>query len=584
MASTRISLKNLGSATSSMTSPALNQLLPSDSSNTASPPSITHPSSQPPPTWTITYLGTPFHGVCAANIIPYIPLAGYLSDMLTHVNAPQVPSRIQDVNNLVTLGLAQLGVTHITDDNTYGESRLAYARGNPATSPLYKDGTEIKMERAFFASFPTCVKGVWKAPTQFLPVIASQIEDLSLLTVHSLRSTATSNHFDVVSSSGECVAKLAILFINPGTELNAIHGFMASHPIISITPAAAAVMVRARLTDGVFSKSIRRIVMGIDPIMISMEQSGVGLWNVLTQHRLNFAETHASASLRHFVSHIERPLYAAQLGWMKMSLPTNVSAACEMGNDVTLTLTHLLNAAEPARSSTPDPTMAHVKELEVENGGLRKQLSVVQSQLEFSNAALDESNAINECNRRADNRDEMVAYLSSHVCMNTQECEFLTSRLGSQVASPIQAKRAENKSIAVGALTDKLTQASASTINHLQSRLSESQTKNDNYAANVEQLSAHLRQTTSKAMDLERDFAQLQAAHDLISEECISLRQVVERHDVHNAATVSRLQNTLRDGLPLTPLTYGQGQFALPPRFDTHDTMSPIDPATLLDL
>ncbi|QBX90055.1 nonstructural protein [Atlantic halibut reovirus] len=474
-------------------------------------------------------------------------------------------------------------VTHITDDNTYGEARLAYARGAPTTSPLYGRGSELRAERAFASSFPSSRAGVWQSPTGVLPVIAYANEELSLLTVHTIVKTSTPMHFNLIAASGDVVSTIHVLAITPETDLEIITAFISTHALFSITPLAAGVMVRAKLTDGIFSRSTRRIVMGIDPIMIHMDRTGVELWNILTQHRLNWAHIHASATLRDLISFLMSPWYAARLRWYKTMLPSNIVAACEAHTDPSATMLHLLNS--DSRPGTVDPLPAvDLLELSNENKALSNHLTNLENQLQHANMLLEEIRQDNRCDEVQAGRALLKEYLSQHTCINTKELPYLKSHLGVDEAAIVQSARLSTCEIARESIQTKAVAGSMETIATLQSRCDVLRSKGLEQETELKDMALNIRANTMRAVDSEKRYQLAANERDVLASqlaETIAMHKLKSQHD---SATVATLQTTIKQNLPTRTSEYGAGQFAYPPAMPSVPTSISVSPDSLFDM
>ncbi|AJD09449.1 NS87 [Micropterus salmoides reovirus] len=471
---------------------------------------------------------------------------------------------------------------HIADDNTYNEARLAYARGRPTTSPLYNQGLEIHAERAFFTSFPHHINGKWVSPTSVLNVVAGADEDLSDSTIHSVRATDCRGMYEVISANGEVVSKLNVMFIDAHTTSQSLTAFVTPHPLVAITPYAAALMVQLRLTKGVFSKSHRRVVMGIDPIMIHLNPRGVALWNVLTQHLLEYAELYASASLRDLVTALMDPSTTVTNRWIKRSLPACVSAACEMRTDPIQTLSHILNVESPPVQSVSAASGLKMSELQAENAALSSQITTLEAQLEAATLALATTRESIQREQAVNSADALKQYLHDHVCVNCHEESFLNATVGVDAACQIMSARQSARERASDKVRQAVSAGFAETITMLQERTQALDQRVKSASDELNATAAQLRSTLSRLSSAEGRAHELSQRNELLESQLAETRQLSAYHDQHHRATITSLQTTVKENIPYVPTHYGQGQFTMPSLPPVRSMMPDVDSADLL--
>ncbi|ADZ31979.1 NS88 [Scophthalmus maximus reovirus] len=471
---------------------------------------------------------------------------------------------------------------HIADDNTYNEARLAYARGRPTTSPLYNQGLEIHSERAFFSSFPHHINGKWVAPTSVLNVVAGADEDLNDSTIHSVRATDCSGMYEVTATNGEVISRLNVMFIDSDTTSQALTHFITPHSLIAITPYAAALMVQFRLTKGVFSKSHRRMVMGIDPVMIHLNSRGVALWNVLTQHLLEYAELYASASLRDLVTALLDPVNVTTMRWMKRTLPNCVAAVCEMRTDPIPTLSHILNVETPTTPVSSAASSLKLSELQAENTALTSQISTLEAQLEAATLSLATTRESIQREQAVHSADSLKQYLHDHVCVNCHEEPFLNATVGVEAAGQILSARQNARERAADKVRQAVSAGFAETVTMLQER---NLSLDQRVKATVDELNAtatQLRSALSRLSSAEGRSHDLVQRNELLESQLVEARQLSSYQDSHQKETITALQTTIRDSLPYTPVHYGQGQFTMPSLPPVRSMMPDFDPSDLL--
>ncbi|QBC40932.1 NS73 [Marbled eel reovirus] len=333
---------------------------------------------------------------------------------------------------------------HIANDQDYNLSRLAYARGNPELSPMFGRSKEAHLEEQFFASFPRAVNGKWIQARYIMTVIAAEDEDLSACTFHTLRRIKDRDErYAMTASDGTIVAKLRVIRV-PRTRGEHIIQSLNACEILAITGPGAAALVRANLTDGVFSKQYRRVVMGIDPIFIPFDTPALHLFSILTDHKLSYARGVAAMSLRVAMSSIENPLYHAHRAWFKSVAPTTIAAMSDDVEDRRVVTAAVLYAdVHTPRTSAQAAS---------ENSQLRSltdSLTERMHQLEAERDALVTANASLHADRCDDagatTHPSLANYLSHHVCVNTHEESFLRQHLDADSADTVQAARSASR-------------------------------------------------------------------------------------------------------------------------------------------
>ncbi|ANN11949.2 putative non-structural protein [Etheostoma fonticola aquareovirus] len=495
-------------------------------------------------------------------------------------SATRRPPRTQTVQPALKTGRRK--PHHIADDNTYNEARLAYARGRPTTSPLYNQGLEIHAERAFFSSFPHHVNGKWVPPASVLNVVAGTDEDLNDSTIHSVRATDCHGMYEVTAANGEVVSRLNVMFIDGHTTAQSLTDFITPHSLIAVTPYAAALMVRFRLTKGVFSKSHRRLVMGIDPVMIHLNPRGVALWDVLTQHMLEYAELYASASLRDLVTAILDPINAVTTRWVKRSLPPCVSAVCEMRNDPIPTLSHILDVEAPPIQTSSVASSLRMSELQAENAALTSQVATLEAQLEAATLSLATTRESIQREQAIHSADSLKQYLHDHVCVNCHEESFLNATVGVDAACQILTARQGAREQATDKIRQTVSSGFAETVNMLQERTAALDQRVKTLSDELGATASQLRSTLSRLSSAEGRAHELSQRNELLESKLAETRQLALYTDDHQKATITALQDTVRANLPYVPPTMAKASSPCPPYPPVRSMMPDFDPSDLL--
>ncbi|BCG62300.1 NS1 [Hirame aquareovirus] len=475
---------------------------------------------------------------------------------------------------------------HVTDDNSYSESKLAYARGVPQASPLYGSTAENEIELAFKTSFPASHEGVWRPPQRPIPVIMDAEEDPSLLTLHHVREGQRSNRLEVMSANGTLISVLNVLYLTSEVTNNDIHQFMAPHPLVAITPLAAVRMVHARITDGVFSKSIRRIVMGIDPVMIALEPSGVELFNVLTQHRLPHAETHATMSLRSLIPRINSGFYRHLHAWLKASLPTTASASYDSSAIMIQTLTEVLRSDGPVLHSLRGTVTSDVVDsshLVAEVQSLRHKVYSLEGQLDLAGAADDLRRSNVTCAKMSDLNESMSSYLHDHVCINTHEQTKLTAMVGPAAAISIQSLRESAKQVAKDALITKATSTLATQLTEANSLLLEREAKITDFQNELQQLRLMNTHYASRQIEMEHTQQRLTSEIVRLTTDLAKMDSQFSSELQSRDASLSRLQSAAKQRLNIQPSAYSSGAFMYPSTDFSAAPAPSLNPAQLWD-
>ncbi|YP_398632.1 putative non-structural protein [Chum salmon reovirus CS] len=389
--------------------------------------------------------------------------------------------------------------------------------------------------------------------------------------------------YEMTANNGEVVSKLNVMFIDATTTLASLTSFITSHPLVFVNPLAAALMVQLRLTKGVFSKSHRRMVMGIDPIMIHLDPRGVAFGTFLTQHLLQSTLRcmHPLASVILFRPYCD-PSTTVANRWTKRSLPSCVSAACEMRTDPVPTLSHILNVENPPVHFTSAASGLRVSELEAENTALTAQISTLESQLEAATLALATTRESIQREQAVHSADSLRQYLHDHVCVNCHEEPFLNATVGIEAAGQILSARQSARERAADKIRQAVSAGFADTVTTLQDRTRSLDARVKATADELNATASQLRTTLSRLSAAEGRVHDLCQRNDLLETQLAETRQLASYTDRHQQQTITVLQDTVRDNIPYIPSHYGQGQFVMPTLPPVKSLMPDLDPADLL--
>ncbi|AAM93412.1 non-structural protein VP4, partial [Striped bass reovirus] len=313
-----------------------------------------------------------------------------------------------------------------------------------------------------------------------------------------------------------------------------------------------------------------------------MAPRGVALWNVLTQHLLEYAELYASASLRDLVTALLDPMTTIANRWTKRSLPTCVSAVCEMRTDPIQTLAHILSVESPPAQTTSAASGLKMSELQAENAALSSQITTLEAQLEAATLSLATTRESIQREQAVHSADALKQYLHDHVCVNCHEEPFLNATMGVEAACQILSARQNARERAADKVRQAVSAGFAETISMLQER---TQTLDQRVKTMSDELNAtatQLRSALSRLSSAEGRAHELSQRNDLLESQLAETRQLSAYNDRYHRDTICTLQTTVKDSLPYTPTHYGQGQFVMPSLPPARSMMPDLDPADLL--
>nr|WEM32044.1 non-structural protein NS1 [Grass carp reovirus] len=475
--------------------------------------------------------------------------------------------------------------SHIADDETYNRSRAAYAMGVPAMSPMYCTGKERHFEQTFYSAYPHAANGVWTAYQHSIILIAAPTEDISLLTLHNVeREQSATEAYHLRALDGATVARVAVFRLAPTMTCHDVHAMMAGHNVVSISGLAAAFMIRHKLTDGVFSKSFRRIVMGIDPVMMRHDPVPLHLFAILTDHRLDHAATHAVMSMRLALMQIESASYQATKAWLRGHLPVTIFASATTDSSSDSIHATILEADKGMRVADT-PGSSTLRELEASNTALQRQVIDMDVQINALLRTISDLKSYTN-HQQASHGYSIQQYLHSHTCVNTQELPLIQSVMGDQAANAIQAMRMHANEAARSALTDKVTAPLTAQLSDTMAHLHEARARNDDLTAQLAiaetdaMTAANERDRACElAVELESQLATMQREYDQTTRALLQDNEQLQ----HSAATAEAA--AVSAFRPTPPLTYGTAPSALPavgPGLTVPLLAAAIDPASLL--
>nr|QVL22687.1 NS79 [Grass carp reovirus] len=474
--------------------------------------------------------------------------------------------------------------THIADDETYNRSRAAYAMGVPALSPMYCTGKERHFEQTFYSAYPHAANGVWTAYQHSIILIAAPTEDISLLTLHHVeREQSATEAYHLRALDGTNVARVAVCRLDPSMTCRDVHAMMAGHNVVSISGLAAAFMIRHRLTDGVFSKAFRRIVMGIDPVMMRHDPVPLHLFAILTDHRLDHAATHAVMSMRIALMQVESASYQATKTWLRGHLPVTIFASATTDSSSDSIHATILEADKGMRTADT-PGSSNLRELEASNAALQRQVIDMDVQVNALLRTISDLKSYTN-HQQASQGQTIQQYLHSHVCVNTKELAVLQSVMGEHAANAIQAVRVHANDTAKAALSEKVSVPLTAQLSDTLAHLHAARSRNDELVAQLTiaeseamAAAAERDQACELASELQTQVAAMQQEYENVTRALMQDNEQLQ----HSAATAeAAATSTFR---PTPPLVYGTAPSALPavgPGLTIPLLAPEIDPASL---